>query len=42
MTPPAGVKSDYPLERLTDANYAVRRLELDEVKKKIPQLKTAI
>ncbi|HSV15524.1 MAG TPA: HAD family phosphatase [Tepidisphaeraceae bacterium] len=36
------VASSYPLERLSDANYAVRRLDIAEVKKQIPQLKVQI
>jgi beta-phosphoglucomutase len=36
------VASSYPLEQLSDATYAVHRLDLDEVKKHLPQLKTSI
>jgi beta-phosphoglucomutase len=36
------VATSHPLERLGDADYAVRRLDIDEVKRKIPQLKTSI
>jgi beta-phosphoglucomutase len=36
------VAGSYPLEQLTDANYAVRRLEPAEVSKKIHQLKMTI
>ncbi len=35
------VATSYPLEQLTQADYAVRRLEPAEVTKKIPHLKTA-
>jgi beta-phosphoglucomutase len=34
------VATSYPLEQLAEADYAVRRLDLAEVIKKIPQLKT--
>lgn len=36
------VASSYPLEALSEARFAVRRLDVNEVKKKIPQLKTSI
>jgi len=36
------VASSYPLEKLSDAKYAVRRLDVDEVKRQIPQLKTSV
>jgi beta-phosphoglucomutase len=35
------VATSYPLEQLTEADYAVRRLDPAEVIKKIPQLKTS-
>lgn len=36
------VATSYPLTELGDSNYAVRRLEIAEVAKKIPQLKMTI
>lgn len=40
--PTLAVAGSYPLEQLTDAKYAVRRLDAGEVKKLIPQLKTSV
>ena len=36
------IANSYPAEQLAEANYVVRRLEIAEVSKKIPQLKTKI
>ncbi len=36
--PVIGVATSYPLERLTDADYAVKTLLLEEVRQKIPHL----
>jgi beta-phosphoglucomutase len=40
--PTLAVASSYPLEKLADADYAVTSLRPDEVKKKIPALKSIL
>jgi len=37
--PTLGVATSYPLEKLSDANWAVKTLEPGEVKRTVPQLK---
>ena len=40
--PVLAVATSYPLEQLADANWAVKTLEMHEVRKKLPQLKFTV